>query len=1018
MNPPVMQDQEVGLSELAGPFGTLLRVDAAGHVRDLMVGDLRVNLFRPGPHDQPIDGIWLRRRHGDTADAVHLTATATHLSGSASGVVWSGTALGVAWRARLSPTTSQAGWQWDVELEPLGGSAGQLFDLVLVQDVALAPPGAVRTNELYVSHYVTHELLRGPASDGDLVVASRQTMAEAPRLPLLLTHWVGGSRAASTDAFDLAGPTSRRTGMPAWLGLWDWPTRVRQYEHSQVALASAGFRLTAPRRLTAVLTVVADHRGPLAEGLRLLGVPDDPSPIPHPDAERPSSLLGDAPLRHGADDPLLPPGARFVERDGAGPLSWFDASGAHAVAGRKEDLVERSHGEILLDADRLDPAVPALCTTVFAPGVFCSHLALGNTNLHRVMTIHRDSLNHLRSSGTRLLVDAGDGAHLLAIPSRFVLSPGSAAWSYTWDGHRVDVTTVVASGEPLVRIRLRSSEPVRVIATIALDDETGPWEVAASDGRLVVTPRPDHPASRVEPGLAYVLDSAWGWEDDACLWSDGRARCSEMVVTRSPGRVREAELTLAASTSGAADAVARTLTPPRFAPWEATQTQRHADFLRRVLGGLSVSGPDARWPEIDVMLPWLAHDAVVHLLSPHGLEQFSGAAWGTRDVCQGPFELALACGHDALARDLLLRVFGHQFPDGDFPQWFMFDGYETHQPDSHGDVPVWPLLALAEYLATTGDAAILDEPVGWLARGAGPADARPAGLRDHVSRILDHVEANLVPSTGLYAFGEGDWDDTLQPVDPAARRGMVSSWTEGLLIEACERLGVLLAGPASDVAERAARIGRTGREAFGALLVRDAMVAGLAHFGDGPPQLLIHPGDTTTGQHVRLISLTQAVLADLLPDAERRAAVDSVAGRLRFADGVRLMDRPLPWHEGIPRIFRRGEQSAFFGREVGLMYTHALLRWVQALAHLGDPSALDLLLLAVPVQLSDRLGALALPRQRNCYYSSSDARFLTRAEASARWDDLREGRVPVAGGWRVYSSGPGIMVRLLAREIL
>ena len=31
--------------------------------------------------------------------------------------------------------------------------------------------------------------------------------------------------------------------------------------------------------------------------------------------------------------------------------------------------------------------------------------------------------------------------------------------------------------------------------------------------------------------------------------------------------------------------------------------------------------------------------------------------------------------------------------------------------DSHGDIVFWPLLALAQYLIATGDAAILDEPV-------------------------------------------------------------------------------------------------------------------------------------------------------------------------------------------------------------------------------------------------------------------------------------------------------------------
>ena len=48
------------------------------------------------------------------------------------------------------------------------------------------------------------------------------------------------------------------------------------------------------------------------------------------------------------------------------------------------------------------------------------------------------------------------------------------------------------------------------------------------------------------------------------------------------------------------------------------------------------SGPAA--PQIAVvadMLPWFQHNALVHRLSPRGLEQYSGGGWGSRDVCQG-----------------------------------------------------------------------------------------------------------------------------------------------------------------------------------------------------------------------------------------------------------------------------------------------------------------------------------------------------------------------------------------------
>ena len=118
------------------------------------------------------------------------------------------------------------------------------------------------------------------------------------------------------------------------------------------------------------------------------------------------------------------------------------------------------------------------------------------------------------------------------------------------------------------------------------------------------------------------------------------------------------------------------------------------------------------------------------------------------------------------------------------------------------------------------------------------------------------------------------------------------------------------------------------------------------------------------------------------------------------------------------RRFQRAETSTFFGREIGLMYTHAHLRYAEAMAHYGDVDAFfGALRQAIPIALGDAVAAAA-PRQANCYYSSSDAAFLDRYEAQARYDDVRTGRVPFEGGWRVYSSGAGIAVRLIHECLL
>ena len=87
-------------------------------------------------------------------------------------------------------------------------------------------------------------------------------------------------------------------------------------------------------------------------------------------------------------------------------------------------------------------------------------------------------------------------------------------------------------------------------------------------------------------------------------------------------------------------------------------------------------------------------------------------------------------------------------------------------------------------------------------------------------------------------------------------------------------------------------------------------------------------------------------------------------------------------------------------------------------AHVGDaPGLLQSLALAHPVQLRERLPQASL-RQSNCYFSSSDAAFRDRYQAQEDYAQVASGTVALDGGWRVYSSGPGIMLSLLVTSLL
>jgi 1,2-beta-oligoglucan phosphorylase len=206
---------------------------------------------------------------------------------------------------------------------------------------------------------------------------------------------------------------------------------------------------------------------------------------------------------------------------------------------------------------------------------------------------------------------------------------------------------------------------------------------------------------------------------------------------------------------------------------------------------------------------------------------------------------------------------------------------------------------------------------------------------------------------------------------------------------------------------------------FQRYLMPDGVVAGFAVFDSSarPIEYLLHPSDSRTGLHYRLIPMTRGILSGIFSPGQAQRHLGLIQEHLLFPDGARLMDRPTTYSGGLERTFRRSESAAFFGREVGLQYVHAHLRYAEAMAKLGRADDLwHALRIVNPIVVTELL-ANARPRQRNCYFSSSDAAFATRAEASQRYSDLRRGEVPVDGGWRIYSSGPGIYTNLVVRHL-
>jgi cellobiose phosphorylase len=724
-------------------------------------------------------------------------------------------------------------------------------------------------------------------------------------------------------------------------------------------------------------------------------------------------------------------GPRDRASPGAPPAAG-QAAPRHVVLRAKELIVARRHGALLRSGKGMLLDEATLCATGWMHGVFGAQLTIGNTSLHKLFSVSRDPYNITRTSGLRALVDCGEGWRLLTVPSAFDIGLSDCAWIYRLDDRTITVRAIASGSDPAMQWQIAvDGAPCRflifghlVLGERELDNRSR-IEIDAARKRFVFRPDPDWLWGQRRPQAAYHLvidtpDAVAALGGDELLHGSAVAGSSACVAILTTATTR---FSFAVTGSMTDTATAETLAD-KYADGVADPvlTVPAADYWRRITRDLRIDGAGAEVAALDTIFPWLAHDAMIHLTVPHGLEQYTGAAWGTRDVCQGPVEFLLALEHDTVVKEILTLVFAEQGEaTADWPQWFMLPPYSNiRDSHSHGDVIVWPLKAVCDYVEATNDLAFLDEPVTWR-RPNGEASDRRDTIATHIDKLVAACRQRFIAGTHLMRYGEGDWNDSLQPVDARLKDWMVSSWTVILFFQQLIRYAeVLRRGGRGEKAAELSGLASAIRGDIDRHLIRDGTVAGYAVFTPegGTPELLLHPSDARTGLRYSLLPMTQGILADLFTPEEAQHHLELIRENLLFPDGVRLMDRPVAYRGGIETIFRRAESSSFFGREIGLMYVHAHLRYCEAMAVLGEADAFWHGLQVVnPVAVTEEV-AEALPRQRNAYFSSSDAAFPDRYAAAARWDDIKAKRVGFEGGWRIYSSGPGLYANLIMRYVL
>lgn len=990
-----------------------------GYIKNIDAGRIRINLKSGNVYDQPGTQLYLRRKSSVGIEYAPLLGphNGNIISNAGDSIIVKGVWKGIEYVCQLQLSEKSTSWKWQINLHNTT-SESVVMDVIWKQEVGLKNLNDGLVNEYYVAQYVERTLLSDKTHG--TVIACRQNTREVTGYPWMMMASMGKAVAGLTDGMQFYGNTFRATGIPESLLQNELPGNMAG-ESSVVALQEAPFEIASNKSHSVAFigTFLSSHPEAISESdLDILGVVNDEfAEIPTAAADewiqptqnpfQTAAFFLSEDLNEIEIESLFGKEQRLAERINGQLLSFFTASGSHVVTKAKEEQVDRPHAHIM-QANLVEvPTEQTLSTTCFATGVFNSHISQGNTNFAVLLSVNTSQFNANVSSGQRIFVDVDGTQYLLGIASAFEMGLNFCRWIYKHNDRLLEIRTETHIHSPVIQLSFSvlRGNPVRLLVTHDWD-KVNSWTLSSSvSGEYVAVPSANSMLAEKfqQAQFRIVVEHA-----DEVVDSLNKAMPYDLhdLFVLETGVVSAFSLSF----------IGEVKEKYNFDFNNAREKDYSGNKFWNELGNhLALHSAERNIAAIREILPWYGMNAITHYLTPYGLEQFSGAAWGTRDVSQGPIDFLLSLEKFEAARKVLLTVFANQNKIGDWPQWWMFDSFKNIRAgDCHGDIYYWVIISLASYIKVTGDLSILDEKVPYF-------DGQELfTVSEHMECLVKMIKDSYIGSTALVPFGGGDWNDSLQPVNEELAKRLISSWTVQMNYQAfSEYAEVYAKGGDSDKAQALSKTAENIKSDFNRYLIKDGVVAGYGYVqDDGSISVLLHPSDTLTGIKYSLLPMDRGVLSGIFTKEQAEAHQKIINQYLKGPDGARLMDKPLRYKGGIQEIFQRAESSTFFGREIGLMYIHEHIRYAESQAVLGKADEfVKALRQAIPVQYHDIVPNSNL-RQANCYYSSSDVTFKTRYEADEKYSDILTGKLRVDGGWRVYSSGPGIYISLVIKKLI